>query len=93
MARNRSIGVALTVAAVVLAVAAVSLWLWSSYDAEQRQDQAEVDAIFMGHTVEEIEPNRAPAIAVGAVAAVLFLSGSIYLAVSPPREPEPSDRQ
>lgn len=80
-------------AALVLVVIAGSWWLWETSQEDERQTRANADAAFGLAPPKDVEPNAAGPIAMGAVAAVLFLSGVVLVAVSsPPRRPDASDR-
>lgn len=82
---KRHAGVALIVCALVLAAAAGVLWLKGSDDAEKDQLAEEYRAAIVGDSTDDVDPNRSGPIALGAVGAVLFLSGVIAL-VSPSRD-------
>ncbi len=79
---KRHVGAALIVAALVLAGAAVFLWVSGSNDADADRLTEEFRAAIAGDSADDVEPNRAPPIALGAVSGVLFLAGVIVL-VSP----------
>lgn len=80
---RRHIGAALLISALVLVGAALVMWGAASDAAEKDQLAEEYRAAINGGPVEDIDPNRAGPIAIGATAAVLFLSGVVVLATSP----------
>lgn len=86
MPENRAIGVALWVAAGVLAVAALVWWAWENSDTREtaRETQALTEALSGDGPYTEPKPNAVPSVALGAVSAVLFLGGAVFLA-SPSR--------
>lgn len=91
---NRATGVALWLAAGVLAFAAWGWWLWENSDSREneRETKALTEALSGPDPYAEPEPNAAPSIGLGAISAVLFLGGAVFLA-NPPRGSDASDRQ
>lgn len=93
---KRAVGAALICGALVLVLAAWAHWAWVNSDGQQ--DKRDTDALtrsmFLGHYVEPEDPSPAGDYVAGAVAAVMFISGIILVAVSPPPdEHDASDRQ
>lgn len=81
---KRAAGIWLIVLAVILAIAAAVLWSDASDEAAADQLANEYAEALGGEPASEVEPDRAPALAGGGVAAVLFLGGVILLAGSRP---------
>lgn len=79
---RRLLGVALLVAALVLAVAALVIWQGDSDDAEKAQLAEEYRAAIDGDApVDQDDPSRAGPVALGAMAAVAALGGLIVLVI------------
>lgn len=79
---RRHVGAALIVGALLLAGAAFLMWTTGTEDAEADQLAEEFRAAINGDLADDVEPDRAGPIALGAVSAVLFLAG-VVLATGP----------
>lgn len=88
---NRRIGALLIGAGVLVAVLGLVLWNNENERVNDEQVQQDLTAAFLGQqSPGEIEPNRSgPYFAFG-VAALLFLSGVIFMATARPVDRPPS---
>lgn len=88
-AQRRGTAAAMIAAAIFCLIAAGYLWQHESAQADDAQLVEEYRAAIDGDFPEDIEPDRVPAIALGAVAAVVFLGGILLFALTP--APDPAD--
>lgn len=73
--------------ALLFAVAAFGWWAWQTSDSQENARETEaLTAALSGQPYEEADPNLAGSYVLGAIGAVLFISGVVLVAVSPRRD-------
>jgi hypothetical protein len=91
MTDRRRAATAMIVASVLLALCAFLLWAKASRDAKDENLTRDFAEAISGQPLDDVEPNRAPALTAATVGGLLFLGGVILLASTPPVVGEPDD--
>lgn len=80
---KRHVGIGLICLGLALALAVIPLWIAATNDAESAQTTEDYRAAIVGVPAETKDPNRTLPLAVGAIAAVVFLAGVIVVSSGP----------